>query len=346
MFKKFILPAIGVVLMVFAIYHVVRAQQTPPKTDPLVAPASSPFQKSIAGAGMVEPESENIALGAQLPGVIAEVQVRVGAAVEKGTLLFRLDDRHVRAELRVREANLLKAQLEQARLNGMPRDEERRAAAAQVRDAEAHKIEAEDHYLRLKNKVGDTAYSAAEFIQRKQAFHIAEAKLERARAEFDLVVNGAWVYDKKVADAAVRQSEALLEQTRAELTRLEVRAPIAGEILQVNVRPGEFVGTPASQPFVVVGGSRRHVRVDVDENDIARFREGLPARAKRRGDATTEIPLRFVRIEPLVIPKKSLVGGTTERVDTRVLQVIYAVESTTVPLYVGQQVDVFLDASK
>jgi len=132
--------------------------------------------------------------------------------------------------------------------------------------------------------------------------------------------------------------------TETELERLEVKASVTGEVLQVNVRPGEYVGTPANQPLVVLGGTRKHIRVDVDENDIARFREGLPARAKRRGEPAIEIPLRFVRIEPLVIPKKSLAGGTMERVDTRALQVIYAVEKTTVPLYMGQQVDVFLDA--
>jgi HlyD family secretion protein len=55
--------------------------------------------------------------------------------------------------------------------------------------------------------------------------------------------------------------------------------------------------------------------------------------------------LKFVRIEPYVIPKKSLTGDNTERVDTRVLQVIYAVDGGNKRLFVGQQVDVFIDAT-
>jgi hypothetical protein len=95
---------------------------------------------------------------------------------------------------------------------------------------------------------------------------------------------------------------------------------------------------------MVVGGIAKHVRVDLDQNDLGRFRPGLPARALCRGDFAHAIPLRFVRVEPLIIPRKSLTGGAAERVDTRVLQVIYAVESSASPVYVGQQVDVFLDA--
>jgi hypothetical protein len=55
--------------------------------------------------------------------------------------------------------------------------------------------------------------------------------------------------------------------------------------------------------------------------------------------------LSFVRVEPFVVPKRSLTGENTERVDTRVLQVIYAVESAETTLYVGQQVDVFINAA-
>ena len=54
--------------------------------------------------------------------------------------------------------------------------------------------------------------------------------------------------------------------------------------------------------------------------------------------------LMFVRVEPYVIPKKSLTGESTERVDTRVLQVIYALDPSFRTLYVGQQVDVFIAA--
>jgi multidrug resistance efflux pump len=160
-----------------------------------------------------------------------------------------------------------------------------------------------------------------------------------------LLKAGAWAADKAVAKAAVAQAEAAVQQTWTDLDRRVARAPIDATVLQVNLRPGEFVGTPPNQPLVVLGDTAvLHVRADVDENDIHRFRPGMPAVAKLRGDPSREFPLRFVRVEPYVVPKKSLTGDNTERVDTRVLQVIYAVETKGATLYVGQQVDVFLSA--
>ncbi|HEX2714363.1 MAG TPA: hypothetical protein VHM88_19395, partial [Candidatus Acidoferrales bacterium] len=87
-----------------------------------------------------------------------------------------------------------------------------------------------------------------------------------------------------------------------------------------------------------------HVRVDVDEHDAGRVREGAPAVGSPRGNGSLKVPLQFVRFEPYVIPKKSLTGDSTERVDTRVLQVIYRVAAENSSLFVGQQMDVYIEA--
>ena len=81
--------------------------------------------------------------------------------------------------------------------------------------------------------------------------------------------------------------------------------------------------------------------MDVDERGLPRFRPAANAVAYPRGETSQQLRLRFVRLEPLAIPKKALTGDNTERVDTRVLQVIYAIE-TSREVYVGQQVDVFI----
>jgi HlyD family secretion protein len=136
-----------------------------------------------------------------------------------------------------------------------------------------------------------------------------------------------------------------IDQTRTEIARATVRAPIAGHLLQVNVRPGEYVGAQPAQALVMIGDlSKYHVRADIDEHDIPRFRTSAKARAFVRGHTNQELKLSFVRVESYVTPKKSLTGDNTERVDTRVLQAIYAVESTDQTIYVGQQLEVFIDA--
>jgi hypothetical protein len=88
-----------------------------------------------------------------------------------------------------------------------------------------------------------------------------------------------------------------------------------------------------------------HVRADIDEYDIPRFVPEAQARATLKGQPDISFPLRFVRVEPYVVPKKSLTGDNTERVDVRVLQVIYAIDTQGKRLFVGQQLDVFVEAS-
>lgn len=150
--------------------------------------------------------------------------------------------------------------------------------------------------------------------------------------------------DVAVAQAQLEAAQAQVGQDLVCLTRLTVRAPRAGTILQVNVRPGEYASaTPKNAAMILGDLDHLQVRADVDEQNASRLQEGQTATAYLKGDTTKPIELSFVRIEPYVVPKTSLTGSSTERVDTRVLQVIYSFERPQDrPVYVGQQVDLFV----
>jgi len=180
--------------------------------------------------------------------------------------------------------------------------------------------------------------------RRREATKAAQAKVDEAKAALALLKAGAWAPDIKIAKAEITTAEAQLKRLETDIERLTMRAPVAGEILQVNVRAGEYaqVGTLA-KPLIVMGDtSRLNVRVDVDENEGWKVRADAPAKAAERGNSNQKVDLEFVRFEPYVVPKKSLTGDSTERVDTRVLQVIYRFKETKVPFRVGQQMDVFI----
>lgn len=343
MFTKYILPLVSLVLLGFAVMHVTGAQHSEPERKPASEPPHNPFPHTVAGSGVIEPQTENIAIGSSVAGVVVAVNVKVGQHVRAGDELFRIDDRQLQADLKYRQALLTSAQAELSRLESQPRPEELPAREAQVSEAEANLADMQDQLKRTRELASRKILSDQELVTREQAFQQARSRLAKAKAELDLLKAGAWSFDKLVAAAAVTQAKAQVEQVRTEIERLVVRALVDGEVLQLNVRPGEFVGAPATQALVVLGNvDRLHVRVDVDEHDIPRFRPGQSARATLRGNASTSYPLTFVRVEPYVVPKKSLTGDNTERVDTRVLQVIYAVGSHSDRLYVGQQLDVFI----
>jgi multidrug resistance efflux pump len=270
----------------------------------------------------------------------------VGQHVKAGDPLFRIDDREKTAELKVRQAMLADATAALERLEAMPRPEELPAAEARSKEAKADWDNWEQQWARSEKLVTDRAISEEEFLERKQSAMQARERYNRAVADLNLLKAGSWEPDKRVAKSAVERAQAQLNQAQTDLDRLIVRALVDGEVLKVNVRPGEYVGATAGQALIALGSvTQLHVRVDIDEYDIPRFIPNAPARATLKGQATDFFPLKFVRIEPYVVPKKSLTGDNTERVDTRVLQVIYAIDTTGKRLFVGQQLDVFIDAS-
>lgn len=364
MFTRYVLPTLAVLTLAFATFQVVRAQQKPEVVSPPIEPGKSPFVKQLAGAGIVEPETENISVGSFTPGVVDKVLVKVGQTVRPGDPLFQLDDRTQQAELRVRKALLASAEQSLAKLNNSPRKEERPTQEARIKEADVALQDQIQLYNRMRG-LASTARSEEELAKREMAVELAKATLARVKADFKLWEAGAWQADKDISEASVVQAKAQVQQTETELSRLVVPAPqmrwkadptgrltadptgVEFKVLQVNIRPGEYVNAAAGSPLIVLGAvGKLHVRVDFDENDIARFRTDLVGVAKPRGNPDVSFPLTFVRVDPFVIPKKSLTGSNTERVDTRVLQVIYAIDTKGQPLYVGQQMDVFLNAGK
>jgi RND family efflux transporter MFP subunit len=153
--------------------------------------------------------------------------------------------------------------------------------------------------------------------------------------------------DVDAAEAAMNAADAAATQTKVDIERATVRAPTAGRILQVNIRAGEYADTrSASTPPILMGDdTRMYVRTDVDESEAWRIRPAAPAVAFVRGNPGLRAPLRFEYIEPYVTPKASLTGQSTERPDVRVLQVVYSFERAALPVYVGQQMDVFIEAA-
>jgi multidrug resistance efflux pump len=342
---KIVLPLVALGLLAFAIAFVSGQNRSTPPARPALPPPESPFDYTVAGAGLVEAQTENIAIGSATPGVVTKVLVKVDQKVRAGDALFELDDRQLQAELALRKAAVAAAKADLTRMENEPRREELLMSKALLAEARANLASQQDQYNRAKELYKKRVETAETLVARQEAVNAAEAKLAHAQAEYDMREAGAWQFDLDVARSRVAQAEAQVAQAMTELDRLIVRALVDGRVLQVNVRPGEFVGAPPGQPLIVLGNIEKlHVRVDIDENDIPRYVPGSKGIAMVRGQSGVEYPLTFVRVEPYVVPKRSLTGENTERVDTRVLQVIYSIEPNGQPLYVGQQLDVYIVA--
>ncbi len=351
MVKKPVLSILTLVSLAgatLACYTVAEARRIPPPSRPIVEPPSRPERvRMIAGSGLVEARRENIPIGVSIPGVVVEVFVKKGELVAAGAPLFRVDDRELKSMLKVREAELAASRAQLHKLVAAPRPEDVPPAQAAMDEARARMDDAEAAVARTERLYSRQVAAASDYDKDRYTHAAARAAFAKARAEFERVMAGSWKEDVEVAKAAVTLAESQIESIKISLDRLIVRAPTDGEILQLNVRLGQYAGLVWKEPMVVMGDSQRlHVRVDIDENDLAFFARGAPAVATLKGRPQVKFPLEFVYVEPYVIPKQSLTGYNSERVDTRVLQAIYALpDQRSVDVFIGQQMDVYLRAA-
>ena len=306
MMRKYFAPCLAVAGASFGLLTVYWSQKQTPVPHILFPPPTSPYEHTIAASGLIEASSENISIGTPFTEIVDEVFVKEGDRVEKGAALFRLNTETLQANAREAEASVKAAQT----------------------DLDNKRVQ-----YAFYEKLQDKSAASAQMIQ--QAFY---ALLE--------------------AEEMVKVAEANVAIFQTQITRSIVRAPVAGEILQVNLHVGEIAPvtvlassqstwkTQASGSLLLMGSlDPMQVRVYVAEEDAWRLQKGAPATAFVRGNSRISFPLTFVRIEPYLIPKRSFTGSSVERVDTRVLQVLYQFYRKNLPVYPGQIVDVFISAN-
>ncbi len=349
MFVKIGLPVLAALALGFAIATTILLRPNEDLALPVNPPAITTLKgPTVAGLGAVEPRSECIAIGCPLSGIVATVHVQPGQIVRKGQPLFTLDDRELRAqyELVSRSLDLEKVKLE--RLKAGTRPEDLPPARHRLAATEAHLEQSQDMCARAERLVKHSAISLEDLQVRRFAVRGAEAEYAKAKAELARLEAGTWSRDIAVAEQEVARCQAELHRVDVDLKRLTVDAPMEGVVLRVNVRPGEFATSgQTSEPLILLGDNGPlRVRVQIDEEDALRIAPGQTAEGFVRGRVRQHLDLKFVRIEPQVKPKQMLSGATTERVDTRVLVVLYEITGSAKPVYVGQQVDVFITSNE
>jgi multidrug resistance efflux pump len=345
------IPLFALAMLGFGGWSVASKYQPRVVTSPPIAAPTSPYDDDVAGSGIIEPASEVIALATERGGVVTRIAVVAGDFVKAGQSLFSIDDRNYRATVAQDEATVASttASLDAIDQSLVLQGETIDQARANLQGVEAERTRATLDLTRYAHLVQDAwathqRFETATADAEKADASVAAAKAALASAQQQMQVLLA---QRKDAEAKRDQAIAVLEGARADLDKTVTKAPIGGAILKVNVRLGEYAAAGVlSTPLMTMGSiDPLHIRVDIDEADAWRVRSDSPAIARLRGNPAIAVALSFVRFEPYVLPKRSLTGDTTERVDTRVLQAIYAFHANDFPAFVGQQVDVFIKAS-
>lgn len=266
-----------------------------PPFEPLASPQTIGKNISIvAGTGLIESASREIAIGSHLSGVVKELFVREGEHVAAQTALFALHSERAQAQLAVRQAQLS-------------------LAYSHLADAQSR--------LEVYQRVQDQAAIAQEELNRRHyAFEEAKARLQEAQAH--------------------------LQEAEAYLALHTVRAPIAGQILQINLLAGSFAQAGIlNEPLLCMGDtSHLNARIDVDEFDLAKLRRGARVKVSPKGNSSVQLEGELFHFAPFVKPKNTLSGAARELVDTRILQLIFRLLGKSLPLLPGQQVDAYIES--
>jgi HlyD family secretion protein len=330
-----------------------------PATRPVTQPSDAATADAVtAAAAHLAKVNVNTALAtelASLPGVGPKLAGRIVAARPygsiwdlEGTPLFKIDDRAARSDLAVKYAAADQVRQKLVKLLRGTRDEETRVAQGLYEEALANHENAERLFQRWSKVEDQAALPPDELATRKSNMAEAAARMRSTKANLDKLQAGTWEPDVRIARAELAAADAAVRAAQTEIDRLTVRAPVDGQVLQAKVRRGEYAPVGVMQtPLMLIGQTDvLHIRVDVDEHEAMRVRPAARAVASIRGESRHQVELKCVWIEPYVIPKKSLTGDSSERVDTRVLQVVYSFDPKALRAYVGQQMDVFIDAEQ
>jgi HlyD family secretion protein len=327
--------------------------------SPVFQPVSSPYQTAIYANGIIESDQasgSNINIYPEVSGPITQVLVREGQSVAAGTPLVAIDDS-------VQSANTdqLRLQAEAAlallnELKAQPRTETLAIAKAQVALAESNLRVARNQYekRRASYDVDPKSISTDVLDTADDAVRQAAAALDVARKQYELTQAGAWGYD--IVNQA-KQYDALTQAYRAAnalLQKYTIKAKTDGVVLAVNATAGSYVSaqgaydtyTQGFDPLVVMGAPQDYlaVRCYVDEILVSRLPASGQIRAQMSVRGTDlKVPLEFVRVQPYVSPKIELSNQRQEKVDLRVLPVIFRFRKKDLAsVYPGQLVDVFI----
>jgi len=337
----------GAAVLGYALNGALRSKPEAAPAQATDTKASASASLSSAGAwvaaapGRVEPRSGEIKIGTPLLGRVLEVLVGVGATVEEGELLVRLDDDEARARLAAAEYEAGARRQERDRLPATAGREDVRRAEDAVYGAERSVTGArfELDFAQAARRKGTGSEQNVKAAKRRldEAFD----RLQRERLAYAAAQAKPGLPPPSRAESMVSAGRAEAAIAEAILDKTRIRAPAAGTVLMQNAKLGEIVGPSPEAPLIVLGDvSAMRVKGEVDEADVAKVRVGQKAFVRSQSYPGREFEGTVTRIAPSLASPRIGQRGPRRPTDVEVIEVTIDLEGK-VPLLTGMRVDAF-----
>lgn len=299
-----------------------------------------PEGRFVSAQGVVEPRDRETKVSPSIGGRIASIPVKEGDWVEVGAALVELESSVERAALAAANADLATAEAELARTRAGDRTEDRTAALAESRAADARAEQAEGIAARVKKAFDGGAATGDELDRANREAQAQRATADLARARLSSSYAGSRREDILAATARRDAASARVDESAARLAQRTVRAPAAGEVLALKVRAGEFV-QPGDAVVIVGDTSALRVRVDVDERSLGQLAVGAKLVVQVVAFPEEQFTGKVVSLGRRMGRKNVRSDDPVERNDTKILEVVGELEVRD-KLVVGQRVVAYI----
>jgi HlyD family secretion protein len=257
--------------------------------------------------------------------------------------LLRLDDEQAAREVSLAAADLALAKGQLQRLLNGAHEKQKDEAAALCRAKQAELERAELDWKRAEELHRTKTISTKEADNQRTLVTALKNEAAAAKARLEFLEAKARPDEVGIEWARVQAAEARYELAKIQLDRTRLCAPRGGQVLKINVEPGEMAGPASAEAAVIVADtSKFRVRAFVEELDAPRVVAGMAAKVTADGLPGPELRGRVVRLSPRMDRKSLSTDRAAERFDTKTREVWIELEPGQ-QLVVGLRVDVVLD---
>jgi HlyD family secretion protein len=174
---------------------------------------------------------------------------------------------------------------------------------------------------------------------RKQ-YSDALGQLSKGRRDLAAARDKGNVPSPNLLEAKVISDRSKVIQAQTTFDETRIRAPVAGTVLQVNAKVGQFATPMTNVPLVVMGDtSKLRVRAEVDERDVAKIKVGQAVMIRCDAYPSKAFDGRVIEISPLLGPPTMDPRHTRQPTNVGVMSVRIDLDAS-VPLLPGMRADV------
>ncbi|MET0536503.1 MAG: efflux RND transporter periplasmic adaptor subunit [Xanthobacteraceae bacterium] len=234
-----------------------------------------------------EVDATRFDIAARVDGRVAEVPVVRGQDLAAGAVLVRIDNPETIAKNDQAVAAKVVAETQLAHINAGTRAEVIAARKAALERAEAALVLAQKTYERVKQLAEHGNAPIARLDQATDSLHESERAVDQARSAYEQAVNGYTKEEREIAVANVGKALADIKAVESIIDQMVVYAPVASQVYQRNIEPGEYV-SPGVPLVTLIDLGDLWIHFDLREDLVKtlkvgdRFNVRIPALSDRR----------------------------------------------------------------